>query len=200
MRMPYVGIWKKEKLPEKNMKLKALSLVIFVYVLFMFDQITKWLIIERLFKEDGQNFISWLLNMKQGRLDFHLQEINPFFNLVMVWNKGVSFGMFANDAKMSVILLSVFACLMALVFAVWFMRTTSDLVKLSSILIISGALGNVWDRLRFGAVADFLDFHAFGWHYPAFNVADSCIVIGVGILLFKSIFLDGKNDKISSTE
>ena len=84
MRMPYGGIWKKEKLPETDMKLKALSLIISVYILFMFDQITKWLIIERLFKEDGQNFISWLLNMEQGRLDFHLQEINPFFNLVMV--------------------------------------------------------------------------------------------------------------------
>lgn len=109
--------------------------------------------------------------------------VTPFFNLVMVWNTGVSFGMFSEDsASRSWTLIAVsFAVMIWLGWWLW--RAHSALVAVALGMIIGGAIGNVIDRYRFGAVFDFLDFHAFGWHWPAFNVADSGIVIGVLLLL-----------------
>jgi len=109
--------------------------------------------------------------------------VTPFFNLVMVWNTGVSFGMFSEDsAHRAWTLIAVsFAVTIWLVWWLW--RNRSGFVAVSLGLIIGGAMGNVIDRYRFGAVFDFLDFHAFGWHWPAFNLADSAIVIGVLLLL-----------------
>lgn len=109
--------------------------------------------------------------------------VAPFFNLVMVWNTGVSFGMFSEDSPNRA------WTLIAVSFAVtawllwWLWRNQSGLVAVSLGMIIGGAMGNVIDRYRFGAVFDFLDFHAFGWHWPAFNVADCAIVVGVLLLL-----------------
>lgn len=109
--------------------------------------------------------------------------VTPFFNLVMVWNTGVSFGLFSEDSA------SRSWTLIAISFAVmiwlgwWLWRAQSGLVAVALGMIIGGAIGNVIDRVRFGAVFDFLDFHAFGWHWPAFNVADSAIVLGVLLLL-----------------
>ena len=68
--------------------------------------------------------------------------------------------------------------------------TSADATAIAVGMIIGGALGNVLDRVRFGAVTDFLDFHVAGYHWPAFNVADSGIVIGAGMLIFESLFLD----------
>ncbi len=109
--------------------------------------------------------------------------VTPFFNLVMVWNTGVSFGLFSEDsASRSWTLIAVsFAVMIWLGWWLW--RAHSALVAVALGMIIGGAVGNVIDRYRFGAVFDFLDFHAFGWHWPAFNVADSGIVIGVLLLL-----------------
>jgi signal peptidase II len=109
--------------------------------------------------------------------------VTPFFNLVMVWNTGVSFGLFSEDsASRSWTLIAVsFAVMIWLGWWLW--RAHSALVAVALGMIIGGAIGNVIDRYRFGAVFDFLDFHAFGWHWPAFNVADSGIVIGVLLLL-----------------
>ncbi|MBS4046949.1 MAG: signal peptidase II [Alphaproteobacteria bacterium] len=109
--------------------------------------------------------------------------VTPFFNLVMVWNSGVSFGMFSEDsASRSWTLIAVsFAVTVWLLWWLW--RNHSGLVAISLGMIIGGAMGNVIDRYRFGAVFDFLDFHAFGWHWPAFNVADCAIVVGVLLLL-----------------
>jgi signal peptidase II len=77
---------------------------------------------------------------------------------------------------------------------VWLWRAQGRLIGAALGLIVGGAIGNIIDRYRFGAVFDFLDFHAFGWHWPAFNVADSAIVIGVGLLL-----LDGFRTRPPST-
>jgi signal peptidase II len=75
---------------------------------------------------------------------------------------------------------------------VWLTRTDTPAPALAIGAIIGGALGNVADRLNYGKVADFLDFHAFGWHWPAFNVADSAIVVGVGLLILDSLKSDGE--------
>lgn len=124
---------------------------------------------------------AWFLDlMQQNPAGIRL---TPFFNLVMVWNTGVSFGLFSEDSALrSGILIAVSVAVMIWLL-VWLWRAEHRLVAIALGGIIGGAIGNVIDRIRFGAVFDFLDFHAFGWHWPAFNIADSAIVLGVGLLL-----------------
>lgn len=109
--------------------------------------------------------------------------VTDFFDLVLVWNRGVSFGMFNNGNATPWVLMLLAAVLVALV-SRWLLKAQTKLEAAAFGLIIGGAVGNVIDRIRFGAVVDFLDFHVGDWHYPAFNVADSAIVIGAGIILY----------------
>ena len=115
-------------------------------------------------------------------------EVTPFFNLVLVWNRGVSFGLFDNDSPWGPVLLAGLALAISVVLLVWLTRAGSRLSAIAIGIVLGGAIGNVIDRVRFGAVVDFLDFHALGYHWPAFNVADSAISIGVGLLLYDGLF------------
>ena len=115
-------------------------------------------------------------------------EVTSFFNLVLVWNRGVSFGLFAEDADAVRWALTALALGIAAVLAVWLARTDRAVLGVSLGLIIGGAIGNAIDRIRFGAVADFLDVHLAGYHWPAFNVADSAITVGVVTMLADSLF------------
>jgi signal peptidase II len=115
-------------------------------------------------------------------------RITSFFNIVMAWNEGVSFGLFPADSLAGRALLVSFSLGVVSALGVWLFRVADRFVAVGIGLIIGGALGNVIDRLRFGAVADFFDFHAFGYHWYVFNVADAAIVIGVGLLVFESLF------------
>lgn len=161
------------------------------------DQITKWAILEWMIKPainpafSSFGFIDWI-SQSLPRLPFTSIEILPFFNIVMVWNEGVSFGMLGNLGPWPLIAVS-FA--ISAIFVVWMWRACAWQQLLSSAMIVGGALGNIIDRLRFGAVADFLDFHAFGWHYPAFNLADSCITLGIALLLLDSLFWEPRRNK-----
>lgn len=114
-------------------------------------------------------------------------EVTPFFNLVMVWNTGITFGMFGNAAwgrwAFAGLALAIIGVLLS-----WLWRASYRSTALALGLVIGGAIGNVIDRIRWGAVADFLDFHLAGWHWPAFNLADSAIVVGVAILLLEALF------------
>jgi signal peptidase II len=138
-------------------------------VILVFDQITKWWIVARVM--DPPRTI----------------EVTPFFNLVMVWNRGITFGLF-GDAQWGRWAFALLALVIVAILISWLARTPFRLVAAAQGLVIGGAIGNVIDRVRWGAVADFLDFHVAGWHWPAFNVADSAIVIGVGILLLEALF------------
>lgn len=114
-------------------------------------------------------------------------RVAPFLDLVPVWNRGISFGLFAADAAIMPYLLSAFAAAVVVVLAIWLHRAANRHVALALGLIIGGAVGNVIDRMRFGAVADFIDLHVGGWHWPAFNVADSAITIGVALLVLDAL-------------
>lgn len=114
-------------------------------------------------------------------------ELTSFFNLVMVWNFGVSFGLFASGADLMPYVLIAVSLLISGLLVAWVWRGATRLAALAVGMVVGGAMGNVIDRLRFGAVADFLDFHLAGWHWPAFNVADACIVVGVGLLLLDGL-------------
>lgn len=110
-------------------------------------------------------------------------EVLPFFDLVLVHNRGVTFGLLASDHPAGRWLLILLAGAISAVLLVWLTRAQGRTQAVALGLIIGGALGNVADRLRHGAVTDFLDFHAQGYHWPAFNLADSGIVLGVVLLL-----------------
>lgn len=156
-----------------------LGLIVAAGVLVL-DQITKWLILD--------------LVMQPPRVI----EVTPFFNLVMVWNRGVSFGMFAGEADVVRWVLIAVALAITALMLVWLRRADRRFVATALGLVIGGAIGNVVDRLRFGAVADFLDLHLLGYHWPAFNVADAGITIGVALLVVDSLF--GRRDAEEAAE
>lgn len=112
-------------------------------------------------------------------------ELTPFFNLVAAWNTGVSFSMLQGIGPW---LLILGATGVSLALIGWLMKLTTPLPAMAVGLVIGGALGNVIDRVRLGAVFDFLDFYLGNWHWPAFNVADSAISVGVVLLLLDGLF------------
>lgn len=122
-------------------------------------------------------------------------EVLPFFNLVTVWNYGVSFGMLTNDSQIGPWLFVAVALAIVAALFTWLRRAATRMVAIALGLVIGGAIGNVVDRLTYGAVFDFLDVHAFGWHWPAFNLADSGISIGVILLLADGLLGDKRSTK-----
>ncbi|MDX1484651.1 MAG: signal peptidase II [Alphaproteobacteria bacterium] len=110
-------------------------------------------------------------------------EVTPFFNIVMVWNRGITFGLFGDASEAGRWVLTVVSLAIVAVLSVWMLRVNRPWVASALGAVIGGAIGNVIDRLYYGAVADFLDFHLGDWHWPAFNIADSAIVVGVAILM-----------------
>ena len=113
-------------------------------------------------------------------------ELTGWLNLVMAWNHGISFGLFSGGA-VPYLLIAVALAVIGLLVA-WIWRDPRMSAALWLGLVIGGAVGNVVDRLRLGAVADFIDVHAGTWHWPAFNVADSAITIGVTLILIDGLF------------
>jgi signal peptidase II len=131
------------------------------------DQFTKWLVMVEI--------------MNPPRVI----PVVPLLNIVMAWNTGVSFSMLRGTGPW---LLSALALTVSLGLLIWLGRLTHRLPGYAVGFIIGGAIGNVIDRLRFGAVFDFIDFYVGDWHWPAFNLADSAIFVGVVLLLFDSLF------------
>lgn len=122
-------------------------------------------------------------------------EVLPFFDLVMAWNRGVSFGILNNGGQWNAVLLSVLSAVICAVLVAWMRKAQSLTVSLALGGIVGGALGNVIDRVRFGAVADFLDVHVMGYHWPAFNLADSAITVGAILLVLDSLFARPNSSK-----
>ncbi len=145
-------------------------------VVIVLDQVSKW----------------WILTgvMAPPRII----EVTPFFNLVLVWNRGVSFGILSQGSAWMPWLLSALAAAICVGLVIWLRRVDGSWLAAALGLIIGGAVGNVVDRVRFGAVLDFLDVHAAGFHWPAFNVADSAITVGVAILLVDAL-IAGRDER-----
>jgi signal peptidase II len=146
---------------------------IFIIILMVTDQVTKALVARNI-----------LLNSSK--------EIIPgFFQLVHIRNKGAIFGFFSQSGNRTVYLLLTVASLAALGLVVYyFFKASPDerWLKFSLSLIMAGALGNFIDRVSKGYVIDFLDLSVKGWHWPSFNVADSCISTGAVLLIFIFLF------------
>ena len=122
-----------------------------------------------------------------------------FFNLVLVFNKGAAFSFLAGAPGWQTPLFVAVAVVAIVVVSVLLVRSPGDSVMRAGLaLILGGALGNLIDRLRYGQVVDFLDFHLSGWHWPAFNVADSAITIGVLCLLWAVLWMDAAESEPKS--
>lgn len=115
-------------------------------------------------------------------------KVLPFLDLVLTWNKGVGFGLLKAHSMWGTMALIGMALAISGGLGIWIWRTTDKFLLVSLSMIIGGALGNIIDRLRFGAVVDFIYVHVyiFGYHFPAFNVADSAITVGVCLLILES--------------
>lgn len=119
-------------------------------------------------------------------------RVTPFFDLVLAWNTGISYGWFQNDSATGAAILLAFKVVAVIVLAVWMARTQGRLATIALGLIIGGAIGNAIDRVVYGAVVDFALFHVqiggttYSWY--VFNLADVAIVAGVAALLYDSFF------------
>ena len=122
--------------------------------------------------------------------------LTPFLDLVLVWNRGVSYGLFPQESSLGRWALILFAIAATLALAVWLARVATPLPAVAIGLVIGGALGNAIDRILYGAVADFFSLHAFGYQWYVFNIADAAIVAGVVGLLYESLF--GGHKKVSN--
>ena len=117
-------------------------------------------------------------------------QVTPFFDLVLAWNIGISFGWFQNDDPVAQIVLMAIKAVAVIVLAIWMSRSRTLLATLALGLIIGGAIGNAIDRFAYGAVVDFALFHVqiagktLNWY--VFNLADVAIVAGVAALLYDS--------------
>ena len=116
----------------------------------------------------------------------------PFFDLVMVWNRGISYGLFQQDGDLGRYGLVALSIVAAVGLGVWLWRSQTILVAVALGLLIGGALGNAVDRTLYGAVADFVLLYWIPFFPYVFNLADSAIVAGVGLLLYDSVFVDGR--------
>ena len=134
------------------------------------DQLSKWWIVERV--------------MDPPRA----LEVTGFFNLMLIYNRGVSFGLLDSEAALLPWVLSGLAVAIVIGLVVWLRHIEGRWPGVAVGLIVGGAVGNVIDRLRLGAVIDFLDLHWAGFHWPAFNLADSAITLGVVLLLVDGLF------------
>lgn len=132
-----------------------------------------------------KDLVFTILDNKASEAGLEFAEISvlSFFSLIKVWNYGISFGMF-NQLENSQIIFCLIQGMISLVLLIWLFYNQNSHFTYALGLIIGGAWGNLTDRFMNGAVADFLDFHIASYHWPAFNLADSCVFIGVMILLF----------------
>ena len=148
--------------------------LISIPILIIFDQLSKQWALENIF------------NTQQ------IIEINSFFNLVPVWNKGISFGLLSNIVDINFFMI-IITTIISILLVSWFFLTKNKMLSLSLALIISGAIGNLIDRFRHEAVVDFIDIHISNYHWPAFNFADSYITIGAFLYIY-TIFTSQKDN------
>lgn len=158
---------------------RLFAALLIIFVVIGFDQATKWIAWE--------NFYG------------NTVTVLPFLNFVLIINKGIAFGMLEGIVTNEVIIAA--SSFMVIVLTFIMLKSERTAVSFALSLVIGGAISNIIDRMRtvdnfrLEGVIDFLDFHFAGWHYPAFNIADACIVIGVLFLIYDLIYLEPKDKR-----
>ena len=155
-------------------KKKNIFYFFFILLIFLVDRISKVLIIRLSNTTENQEII-----------------VSKFLSLNLIWNKGIAFGIFSFDEKFFYNILTMIIIIVTLV-VFWLMVKAENLEKYGFMIIFSGSLGNVYDRLVYSSVPDFIDFHFNEIHWFIFNFADIFITIGVICLVYDEIFLEKK--------
>ena len=148
--------------------------IFFIISIFLVDRISKILVIN-LADEFGEMNI----------------PLTPFLNLNLIWNEGIAFGLFSFDQKNYYNFLTIIIIIITFI-VLWMIIKTEKLESLAFMMIFGGSLGNIFDRLFYSAVPDFIDFHIKNFHWFIFNVADIFITIGVFMLIYNEVFLKNK--------
>ena len=112
--------------------------------------------------------------------------VTSFFNFILAWNTGVSFSLFNSYGDSGTYALLAVAGIISMIFLVWLWRSENRWLSAGLGMVIGGAIGNIIDRVRYGAVMDFLDFYYESYHWPAFNLADTFICVGVAFIFIES--------------
>ena len=178
--MPYMledkfrGMPKTSRMISKLLSNKNLISLLFVFLIFITDRISKIYVI--------------FLNEKYLKTELYSSE---FLNIVLIWNKGIAFGLLSFEKNNIYWAITLLIAFITLILFILIFRTTK-LRKYSYIMVTGGALGNLYDRIIYNSVPDFIDFHFNEIHWFIFNVADIFITIGVICLIFDEIFLEKK--------
>ncbi|MEM7618851.1 MAG: signal peptidase II [Pseudomonadota bacterium] len=166
-----------------------MSIAVFIFVL---DQIHKYWMLYIFWPQQGCD------PFHDGRLSATCHyKVSYFLDLLMIWNRGISYGLFQQHSLWGQLFLIGIAVIAAIFLFIWLSQINSILMCCSLGLVIGGALGNAVDRYIYGAVADFFSLHVNGFYWYVFNIADVAIVAGVLGLLYNSIFENRK--KVSKT-
>ncbi len=126
-------------------------------------------------------------------------QVLPIFDLVMVWNRGVSYGLFQAGSFAGMAMLTIFSLIAVVALSFWLIKAERSILGVGLGLVIGGALGNVIDRILYGAVADFFHFYAFGHDWYVFNIADAAITVGVVVLLLDA-FIRPESKSVGSRQ
>ena len=158
---------------------RTLKIFAGIFGVILLDQIAKGIL---LFLITGSAFVfgpAWSV----VPVPYLMAHVTNFFNLVFTWNPGTAFSMFRAIGDNAPLIMIIATGLIIALLLYYLLRRARSYEVAPLILIVGGALGNLIDRIRFGAVIDFLDFHIGGMHWPAFNVADMFITIGVAFYI-----------------
>ena len=145
-----------------------------VTLIFLIDRISKVLIIKKSIELGNSEIFS-----------------SKFINFDLIWNKGIAFGLFSSDSGFVYLMISVLIILI-IIFLIYLVTKSEGFEKLSFILILGGAIGNLFDRIFYKAVPDFIDLHVNNFHWFIFNVADIFITVGILCLIFVELFYNKK--------
>jgi signal peptidase II len=171
----------------KGKKMKKIShMFAGIFGIILIDQIAKCFL---LFLITGSAFVygpAWTV----VPVPYLMRHVTNFFNIVFTWNPGTAFSMFRALGDNMPIVMVVATGIIIAILLYYLLRRAKSYERTPLIFIVGGALGNLIDRIRFGAVIDFLDFHIGGAHWPAFNVADSFICIGAVLIVLDGIFFN----------
>jgi signal peptidase II len=154
------------------LKKNIIIFILGVVVVVILDQITKSAIVTRFFIHESYPIV------------------DGFFNLVYVMNPGAAFGFLANTSETFRYVFFIGITTLVILLIIYYLlksKSSNILTVISLTLIFAGAVGNLIDRVRFGAVVDFLDFYIHTWHWPAFNIADSSISLGAVLMIWGMI-------------
>ena len=157
---------------ENKIKVKKIDIIslLLVLIFFSIDRISKISVIKKIQSEQGDIFL------------------NDFINITLNWNQGIAFGLFSLDTSFLYHLISA-VILLIIVYLIYLMVISDNSGKIIISFILGGALGNVYDRLTFNAVPDFIDFHIGNIHWFTFNFADIFISLGIFVMVIKEFIL-----------